>query len=280
GNAISAVNRFLVRCTEIRLDDLKLLTAIPDGWDSDYDGLSDAEEKATYGTSPYNKDCDDDGLSDGQEVSLWGGAWNGDGDNDGLTNLLDPDSDNDGFTDGTEAAAGSDPGNPASVPSVTMDFEDGTTQGWYIASGLGVIKNIADLDNGTRVMELRGSRTSTMYGLVRQDGTPWHDNVNKVFSWKMKYAEMYYIYVDVVTEDGHRYMYYTPHEVSYLSLGEYVHHGLGAASKDGTWKSFTRDLAADLAEAEPGNVILEVNRFLIRGTGRVDDVTLSPGLAP
>ncbi|MBU2490270.1 MAG: hypothetical protein KKA60_12840, partial [Proteobacteria bacterium] len=68
--------------------------------------------------------------------------------------------------------------------------------------------------------------------------------------------------------------------VSYLSLGEYVHHGLGAASKDGTWKSFTRDLAADLAEAEPGNVILEVNRFLIRGTGRVDDVTLSPGLAP
>ncbi|MFH2100191.1 MAG: hypothetical protein ABIJ95_11810 [Pseudomonadota bacterium] len=153
-------------------------------------------------------------------------------------------------------------------------FEDGTVSGWYVHSGLGIISNVEDAERGGRVVQLRGSRTSTMYGLVRADGSPWEDRINTVISWSMNYAEMYYVYVDVDTALGHRYMYYTPHEADYLSLGEYVHHGLGAASRDGAWHTFNRDLAADLAEAEPGNTIMEVNRLLIRGSGRIDDVML------
>ena len=34
------------------------------------------------------------------------------------------------------------------------------------------------------------------------------------------------------------------------------------------------DLQADLADAQPGVTILEVNGFLIRGSGRVDDIKL------
>ncbi|MBU2489228.1 MAG: proprotein convertase P-domain-containing protein, partial [Proteobacteria bacterium] len=277
GNTITTVDCLFVRGVNVRIDDIAFLAAIPAGWDSDGDGLTDAEENDVYGTSPYNADTDNDGMNDGPEAAMWGVDWNGDADDDGTVNLLDEDSDDDGFLDGMENAAGSDPADPLSVPAVARNFEDGSTAGWYIASGQGIIRNVADAENGTLVTELRGSRTSTMYGLVREDGTPWQDNVNTSITWKMKYSEMYYIYVDAVTTFGHRYMYYTPHDADYLSLGDYVHHGLGISSRDGTWRTFTRDLAADLDEAEPGNIILEVNRFLIRGSGRIDDVALVGG---
>ncbi len=60
-----------------------------------------------------------------------------------------------------------------------------------------------------------------------------------------------------------------------LGGGEYVYHGLGTAAIDGQWHTFVRDLQADLAEAQPGVAIVEVNGFWIRGTGRVDDIRLS-----
>ena len=59
-----------------------------------------------------------------------------------------------------------------------------------------------------------------------------------------------------------------------LGSGEYVHHGLGTAAMDGQWHTFVSDLQADLADAQPGVTILEVNGFLIRGSGRVDDIKL------
>jgi|GEM_PF-2208581 len=280
GNTITAVKRFCVRATSIRIDDISLLAAIPVGWDSDYDGLTDAEELATYGTNRYDADTDDDGLNDGPEAAIWGVDWNANPDLDGSVNLLDTDSDNDGFSDGVEVNAGSDPADADSVPAVARDFEDGSTAGWYVASGLGAIVNRADAENRTLVTELRSPGTSTLFGLVRRDGTLWHDNVNTTFSWKMKFAKTYYLYVEVLTTAGLRYMYYTPHDVSYGARGIYMHYGLGAASKDGTWQSFTRDLAADLTAAEPGNTIIEVNRFYVRGCGRIDDVLLAGGAPP
>ncbi len=41
-----------------------------------------------------------------------------------------------------------------------------------------------------------------------------------------------------------------------------------------------RDLQADLEEAQPGVTILEVNGFLIRGSGRVDDIRLLSVMPP
>lgn len=67
--------------------------------DSDGDQLSDYEEETIYGTQKDKADSDSDGLNDGWELSLWGAAWDDDPDNDGLVNLLDPDSDNNGKND-------------------------------------------------------------------------------------------------------------------------------------------------------------------------------------
>ncbi len=49
---------------------------------------------------------------------------------------------------------------------------------------------------------------------------------------------------------------------------------------DGQWQTFYRDLQADLEEAQPGVTILEVNGFLIRGSGRVDDIRLLSVMPP
>jgi len=82
------------------------------------------------------------------------------------------------------------------------------------------------------------------------------------------------VYLDVETSAGHRYIYYTPDDYNDLGSGEYVHHGLGSVAKDGQWHTFIRDLQSDLAEAQPGVSILEVNAFALRGNGKVDDIQL------
>jgi len=43
---------------------------------------------------------------------------------------------------------------------------------------------------------------------------------------------------------------------------------------DGTWRTFVRDLQKDLKEAQPAATITKVNAFLIRGSGKVDDIML------
>jgi hypothetical protein len=43
---------------------------------------------------------------------------------------------------------------------------------------------------------------------------------------------------------------------------------------DGKWHTFVCGLQKDLEDAQPGNKILEVNGFLIRGSGMVDDIML------
>jgi len=78
------------------------------GWgpDLDGDGLSDGEEVNVHGTDPLDTDTDDDGLSDGDEVNVH------------ATDPLDSDSDDDGFSDGDEVAAGSDPNDENSTPTI------------------------------------------------------------------------------------------------------------------------------------------------------------------
>ena len=56
---------------------------------------------------------------------------------------------------------------------------------------------------------------------------------------------------------------------------EYVNHGLGSHITDRQWHIFSRNLDADLEDAQSGVEILEVNGFLIRGSGRVDDIKLT-----
>ena len=89
--------------------------------DSDGDGLSDYEEAQYYSTNHTVADTDGDGIDDGTELAYWndldGYSWDGDIDDDGKDNLVDPDSDGDGFDDGVERQENTDPGDDSSNPN-------------------------------------------------------------------------------------------------------------------------------------------------------------------
>lgn len=251
--------------------------------DSDGDGISDQQETDIFGTDPLSRDTDGDGVSDGDELGYWGAQWDSDPDGDGMINLLDADSDNDGYTDGAELNEGSDPGEAGSVPTeqltttVYEDAEDFTIDGWFLYDGdpnTGRVRNVYDEYRGNQVIELSGSGVDHGFALADSDQAPWHNAWEPVIEWSLKIETEFFVYVDVDTTAGHRYLEYTASDSDDLGSGEYVHHGLGSDTTLGEWFTFVRDLQADLEQAQPGEKILEVNAFLIRGSGRIDDIKL------
>jgi len=275
-NELQAVLGFLIRGSG-RVDDIKTRNSVPMDLDFDGDGLSDVQEMTTYGTNPYFADSDGDGLDDKTELEYWGANWNADPDGDGLINLLDPDADNDGIVDGIEMRQGTNPADANSVPTsvVYEDAEDGDIIGWDIYDNDpagGAIANVYDNARSSRVIELTGNLTNNGYRLRDQDGVYWNDTHFKSIEWSMQYSEGFVVYIAVQTKNGFRYLYYTPVATNSLGTDTYVHHGLGTGVKDGAWHTITRNLAQDLKDAQPDNELQAVLGFLIRGSGRVDDV--------
>jgi hypothetical protein len=275
-NELQAVLGFLIRGSG-RVDDIKTRKDIPSGHDADGDSITDTDEITMYGTNPYNADSDSDGINDSEELTYWGDSWNADPDDDALINLLDPDADNDNFFDGLEIGQGADPADAASVPAAIVyeDAEDGNISGWDIYDNDpagAVIANVEDSDRGGKVIELAGSATNNGYRLRNAGGSYWNDTNFKILEWSMKYSEAFTVYIAAQTKDGFRYLYYTPAATDSLGAGTYVHHGLGAQIRDGNWHTLQRDLKSDLEEAQPENELQAVLGFLIRGSGRVDDI--------
>ena len=161
--------------------------------------------------------------------------------------------------------------------TVYEDAEDGEISGWTIyneGKKEGSIRNVIDHQRNSRVIKLKGDGTTSLYVLQTEDGIPWHNSKNLILQWSMAYSEYYEIYVDVETNVGQRYLVYMPDNDGLLDTAEYVHYALGLLSTSGEWQTYTRDLQADLEAAQPGVSILEVNGFMIRGSGRVDDIQL------
>jgi DNA-binding beta-propeller fold protein YncE len=248
--------------------------------DTDADGLNDGTEILVYGTDPVVTDTDLDGMDDGEELDYWGSDWDADHDGDGLINLLDWDSDNDSYTDGDEVDAGSNPQDNESIPStvtVYEDAEDGFTIGWYVYDDEpvgGQITNVYDEERSSRVISLEGDRRKNGYHLKDENLIKWHNTGQFVIEWSMKYSELFIIYIDVETTAGKRSIVYVPRDYSNLGESVYIYHGIGSISTDGQWRTIYRDLRADIFEAQPSVELLEVNGFLIRGSGRVDDIKL------
>ena len=178
-------------------------------------------------------------------------------------------------------------GGQASPPSSTVyeDAENGNTAGWDIydnnPSGA-TITNVYDSVKKSRVIQLSGSYTNNGYRLTSPTWY-WKNTTQHIISWDMKYSENYHIYVMVRTTHGFRYIDYT-HSDSFGSgtaTSRSVRHGLGSGTKDGHWHTIIRDLEADLHDFQPGNHITRVDGFLIRGSGRIDNVKLisNPHLA-
>ena len=168
-----------------------------------------------------------------------------------------------------------------SIPAETIyeDGEDGDIEGWHIydndPSGTAVT-NIFDSDRLSRVIEFKGSGTENGYRYSNDIEEPWAKWDNReqfVIQWSMKYSEQFVVYVEIDTSDGRRFLYYKPDDADYLGDKD-VHHGLGSDAINGQWHTFTRDLNADLTDAQPDVSIFAVNGFLIRGSGRVDDIHL------
>ena len=157
------------------------------------------------------------------------------------------------------------------------DAEDGLSTRWQIydnSPGGATIKNVYDNDRQSRVIQFSGSRTQNGYRLQINDDTQWQNSSEFAIQWSMKYSENFYVYISVQTTSGHRYLYYTRVDYDGLGSNNYIHYGLGKNVANGKWHTFVRDLKADLDEAQPGVKILKVNGFLIRGSGKVDDIIL------
>jgi hypothetical protein len=156
------------------------------------------------------------------------------------------------------------------------DAEDGTTDGWRVyanISGQAVIRNIEDNIKGSRVIELEGGNSADGFMLGDIYGAKkWRDREHNSIKWSMNYSNNFIIYISVDTTNGHRYILYTPRDDNRGLSGDYIRLGLGADANNGRWRTFTRNLADDIAGAEAGNELLSIDAFLIRGSGRIDDI--------
>ncbi len=127
------------------IDILGLVTR-PDLFDTDDDGLSDAEEDSDsdgltnlqeqeYSTNPLFADTDNDGVNDGDEILA-------------NTNPLSDDTDVDGLKDGDELIVGTDPLNPDTDGDTILDGDEVFTTTASDSSGLEVlvtgVGNVAD----------------------------------------------------------------------------------------------------------------------------------------
>jgi len=159
---------------------------------------------------------------------------------------------------------------------VYEDAEDNTTTGWSIyanASGEANITNIFDDTRGSRVIQLQGQGLGDGYILRDAQNHSWNDTVHHNMEWSMNYAEPFTLYIETDTTNGRRYLVYTPRDDDRGLNSIYIRLGLGANSANGTWHTFTRDLAQDISNAEAGNKLISIRSFIIRGSGRIDDIS-------
>jgi len=161
--------------------------------------------------------------------------------------------------------------------TIIEDGEDGNISRWRVVQGgKDDIVNVYDTKLKSRVIELDGGGS---YEIGATGGDKALNIIGeKTISWKMNTTVPYTIYVIVKTTEGLRYLFYvsTPSRGLRHGLENGIHHGLGKSTIDGRWRTITRDLEADLQDAEPNNKIVSVNGFIYNGGdgGRLDDIIL------
>jgi len=158
------------------------------------------------------------------------------------------------------------------------DAEDQKTFGWsvYDQEPTGaIINNVFDITRGSRVIELSGDGVNNGYELKTPIGKYlWKEKEKYILEWSINTLEAYQIYVRVTTSAGERFLHYTASDIDNGGTNPYIHHGLGESSKNGSWHTFTRNLREDLENYLPGVTLVSVDKFMIRGNVRVDDIKL------
>ncbi|WP_041064857.1 hypothetical protein [Thiolapillus brandeum] len=163
-----------------------------------------------------------------------------------------------------------------SYRTVFEDAENENTNGWWVYDddppGAG-IANLYDADRQSRVIETSGDGLNNGYEIGRRHAPgQWHDTRDDHVRWSQRFAEDFVVYVALDTTQGPRYMRYRPVNGDMGVDGNYIDFGLGAGMDDGQWHTFERNLQQDVSAFEPGNLVLAINAFLVRGSGRLDDI--------
>jgi Domain of unknown function (DUF6259)/D-glucuronyl C5-epimerase, beta-sandwich domain len=152
-------------------------------------------------------------------------------------------------------------------------YEAGGGAGNWILNGAApAAVNVVDSATGA---------TAVKFGITNRDGGVNYElklRENELFniSWDMKIDGSYYILITVVASDGNWYnLLYDQHDRDYrLTSGGTLKVGLGANTTDNSWRTFHRDLADDLNQAN-GKTIVQVVKFLVYANGLVDNISLS-----
>ena len=153
--------------------------------DFDGDGLTEAQEEDTYGTSDVNSDSDLDNLNDGYEV------------NTSLTDPNDPDTDGDGLTDYQEvkiyntnpledadndgdSLSDSDEVNSFKTDPNNLDSDgDGIYDGDEVALGIMEI-SFHPAVHSSNTISMINSTSTMMPSLLQTSNTVWRANSNEV----------------------------------------------------------------------------------------------------
>ncbi len=159
---------------------------------------------------------------------------------------------------------------------VYEDGEEGNVDNWVVYDSYpfgAKIKNIYDEEKKSRVIEFDGAGVANGYWLKLKNKKSWKNRELFIFSMDMKFLKDFVFYVSVLTDKGRKYLTYTNMVSENFVYGKYLTIALGEEFKSGKWIRFKRNLQSDL-NLFMKEKILEVEGFMIRGNGRVDNIAL------
>ena len=134
-------------------------------------------------------------------------------------------------------------------------------------------------DNGGKVIEFHGSKKRNAYllGDKKASNSAWNNSQDRNISWSMKFNESFQISVFVKSKNGNRVISYSDKK-SKQKRGRRdktkIHFDISSEFQTNQWQTFTRDLEADLKTSENNNELEVVYGFMVRGSGRVDEIKM------
>lgn len=169
--------------------------------------------------------------------------------------------------------------------TIYSDAESGT-DGWVVfdttPSGA-VISATDDPNQNSQVIQTQGDQRANTYLIGGVDASSgWNNATELRLKWDMAVTEPYAIIVYVETSAGARRIVYSPSNSDGLKNpgNNSIGFGLGSVTRDGAWRSYEKDLTADVTRGEPGNSLIAVNGFLVMGSLRVDNIELEGDSLP
>ncbi len=163
--------------------------------------------------------------------------------------------------------------------TVYENGENGDVEGWRVQGNGETPKNIYSPALDSRVIRLEGRGGPWILGAI-SGNLAWNNNKERVISWKMVMGSRYTVYIPVSTKYGTRYLFYNDLPKRILRHGPQggILHGLGGYNHPeykNVWRTYIRDLEADLKDSEPDNELISVNGFIYSGADvSIDNILL------